>query len=256
VKEARMTTTITEALPGLLAAFDEDYGNDFSKPALLLMIFEAGGDAFDFAVKELAAGQHPLDELLGFAPPEGCLAIGTISHGWATTTVGPRPSKAKDRRRIRALHVVCQDGSEVGGFHLAGGELALQPVTVGMVPDALRRALGLATSPPESSPAELSAADWLDAIADDKKAARRPPEPFESWDEPRWQVVTRERLVPGLSPTVAAWMDAGIFARWMAPTYPRLADHLAAVRRLVDATTYREVTEVIRAWKLEVTSCD
>jgi hypothetical protein len=239
---------LTTALPNLIVAFDDALGDDFSQPAKLLMFLDVDGKAFDLGVKELPAGMHPLEELLGFVAPEDCLAIGAIAHGWASRDVTTRPSRAGDRVRMRAAHVVCRNGTEVGGFRRAGGELELQPATVGMVPDALRRTLGLATPAAEHPPTELSAAEWLDAILDDIAAADAPPEPLRSWDEARWQVVTRERAVAGVSPTAAAWMDAGMFARWMVPTYPPTPDHLAAVRRVVDTRTYRRIRTVLRSW--------
>ena len=239
-------STLTTAIPNLLVALDDEFGGDFSRPAMLLMFL----DDFGLGTKVLAPGQHPLDELLGFVAPDDCFAIGAICHGWATQLADTRPSRASDRRRLRALHVVCRDGRVIGGLHLIDQELALRDDAVGIVPDALRRTLGLATPPPEVSAAELSAADWLDAVAEDVTAVDNPPEPYTTWDEPRWEVITRKRLVADLTATVAAWMDEGIFARWMAATYPRTSDHLAAVRRVVDDGTYRRIRRRLTQWGL------
>jgi hypothetical protein len=161
-----------------------------------------------------------------------------------------RPSKASDRARIRGVHVACRDGSEVGGFRIAGTELCLQEQAIGMIPDALRRAVGLPTPPPESRPEELTAADWLDAVAEGRASADDPPEPPASWEDIRWAVITGRRIVPGLSATDAAWMDTGMFARWMSGTYPRTRDHLAAVRRVVEPGVYRALRGTLRAWSV------
>lgn len=181
------------AIPNLLVAFDEDLGDDFSQPAVLLMFLEADDNReFGFGVKPLAPGQHPLTELLGFVAPDDCLAIGTICHGWATQRLDSRPSTAPDRRRLRALHVICRDGGEVGGLHLDGGELELRADAIGMVPDALRRTLALPTPPPDGAP----------------------PDGYATWAEARWAVVTGELEAPDLDASTAAWMDDGMFARW------------------------------------------
>lgn len=182
------------AIPNLLVAFDEGFGDDFSLPAVLLMFLD--GVEPGLAFKTLEPGQHPLTELLGFVAPADCLAIGTICHGWATHRLDTRPSTAPDRKRLRALHVICRDGGEVGGLHLAGEELQLRAAAVGTVPDALRRTLGLPTPPPETAP----------------------PEGYAGWESARWDVVTGAVKLRDLDATGAAWMDDGMFARWVAGT--------------------------------------
>jgi hypothetical protein len=184
--------------------------------------------------------------------PDEWVALGAVSHGWATRLgTGTRPSLAADRQRIRGIHVCARDGTEVGGFHLAGRELVLpDDRAVGTIPDALRRAVGVATPQATHSPAELTAADWLDAIADGTARADRPPTPYASWEDVRWDVITGKRIVADLDATTAAWMDAGMFARWIATTYPRTADHLATVRRSVDRNVYRALRTTLKAWSV------
>ncbi|HZN15245.1 MAG TPA: hypothetical protein VFB78_13305 [Acidimicrobiales bacterium] len=240
---------LATAIPSLLAALDEEMDDDFSGPAKLLM-FEADDESVTFGIKELAAGQHPLDELMGFVAPDEWAAFGTICHGWATQELGRRPSRAADRIRVRSVHVVVRDGSEIGGFRLSGAQLILQDTVVGMVPDALRRGLGLATPAPEVPVAELSAADWLDAVADDPRSPT--PKPYACWDDVRWEVIAGQRIVKGLSPTIATWMDEGMFARFMTATYPRTSDHLAAVRRVVEPRVYKTLQAGLRRWGLRV----
>ena len=243
-------TLLREAIPNLVRGFDEGLGDDFSGPAHLLR-FEVTEEGVDFGFLTLKPGQHPLDVLIGFVAPEEWAAFGAVSHGWATQTgTAIRPSLARDRVRIRGIHVASRDGTEVGGFRLAGDELRLQEQAIGMIPDALRRAVGLATPPPEHPPAELTAADWLDAVADGRASAEDPPAPPTSWEDIRWAVITGRRVVPELSAIDAAWMDTGMFARWMTSTYPRTADHLAAVRRVVDAKVYRALRTTLKEWSV------
>jgi len=244
--DARLAT----AIPNLLLALDESLGDDLSLPALLLM-FEPNDGGLSFGTKQLPAGMHPLDELMGFVAPDSWAALGTVCHGWGSRDMTQRPSKAPDRVRLRAVHVVCRSGDEVGGFRFAGDALELQPASVGMVPDALRRALGLPTTPPDFPAAELMAADWMDTVADRALNVKKPPNvDAVTWDDIRWQVVTGERTVNGLTPTLAGWMDEGIFARWMRPTYPHAADQLAAVRRVVDRRTYDSLRRALESWGL------
>jgi hypothetical protein len=194
--------TLAAALPGLLAAFDGELGDDLSHPALLLMFLDPGdGDGFELAVKQLPPGRHPLSELFGFVVPDNCNAIGAITHGWGSREsfdTGGRPSQASDRFRIRAVHVVCRNGDEVSGFRREGEQLEFHRGGQGMVPDALKRAIGLPTSPPDFGP----------------------PPPYATWSDARWAVVTGAWHLPDLSPTDAAWMDDGIFARWVGGSYP------------------------------------
>jgi hypothetical protein len=238
---------LAAAIPSLLRALDDELGEDFSQPARLLML-EADDRGVTFGFKELPPGRHPLDELMGFVAPDEWAAIGAICHGWATRDLGTRPSRAADRVRVRSAHVVTRDGTEVGGFRLCGEQLVLQELVVGMVPDVLRRCLGLPTPPPDFPAAELSAADWLDALADEPAAA--PPVAYASWEAARWDVVTGRRRVPDLSASLAAWMDAGVFARWMAATYPRTTDHLATVRRVLPPAAYAAAQRQLRDWGL------
>ncbi len=240
---------LAAAIPNLLRALDDELGDDFSQPARLLML-EANTDGFNVGIKELAPGQHPLDELLGFVAPDEWCALGTVCHGWASADVTTRPSRAADRFRIRSVHVVSRHDSEVGGFRRQGELLELHETVVGMVPDALRRCMGVATPPPDFPAAEVSAADWLDAIADGTAAAGEPPVPDASWDDIRWEVITCRRHVADLSPSMATWMDAGMFARWMRGSYPRTQDQLAAVRRVNATADFEAIRATLEEWGL------
>ncbi|MBA3653459.1 MAG: hypothetical protein H0W70_04625 [Actinobacteria bacterium] len=238
------------AVTNLVLAVDEALGDDLSQPARLLM-FEPDDNGLTFGVKELPRCQHPLEVLMGFVAPDEWAALGAVCHGWATRQLTVRPSNAEDRVRIRSIHVSARDGGEIGGYRQAGSPFELAPGPAeGMVPDALRRALGLPTAPASIPTAELAGADWLDAILDDASAVARPPEPVPDWDDVRWEVITGRRVVGDLSPTVATWMDAGMVARWLGPTYPCTTDHLAAVRRSVDPAAYDTIVATFRRWAL------
>lgn len=181
------------AIPHLLEAVDLAMGDDFSQPARLLRFEDEDDRGVTLGIKELEPGQHPLDALLGFVAPDAWSALGTVCHGWASRNLDTRPSRASDRVRVRSLHMVARDGLEIGGLRLEGGGLSLQELVVGTVPDALRRCLGLATPPPPGPPAGL----------------------YATWEELRWAVITGVDTVTDVTPTLATWMDAGMFARWV-----------------------------------------
>jgi hypothetical protein len=239
---ARLVAGVTN----ILFALDDELGDDFSQPARLLYIEpKPDGEKVEVGVKVLPPGMHPLDELVGFAAPDTWWALGVVSHGWATR-MGQRT-----RSRIRAVHAVTRDAGEVGGFRFAAGRLELQETAIGSIPDALRRAMGLPSDPPTFPVAELIAAEWLDALADGTASVDDPlPVLPPSWDAVRWEVITGARRLPDISATVAAWMDEGMFARWARCAYPRTADQLAGVRRVVDRNAYKAIKAVLKGWRL------
>ena len=245
---------LVEMITRTMTTIDEALGDDFSSPAQLVF-FETIGDEIRIGMKALPAGQHPLDALIGFVAPEGWDAFGALGHGWAAALGRDRPSKAPDRRRVRSFHVCARDGSEVGGFHVRATSLEIHDgrEAVGMVPDATRRCVGLPTPPPASPVAEVTAVEWLCALADAPGRLALPPDPYESWADLRWEVIARNRIVPGLTPVDAAWMDDGIFSRFLAGTDPALDDALARARRAVGPAGVTEITSVLHDWGLEFT---
>ena len=86
----------------------------------------------------------------------------------ASMDSGTRPSQSKGRRRVRSICVVSRDGPVASGVHAAGGELTPMPDhVVGMIPDALRRALRLPTAPPDLPVTEYFASLLLGRIIND-----------------------------------------------------------------------------------------
>jgi hypothetical protein len=242
---------LAEIITRVMTSLDEAMGDDFSSPAQLVHFARTDGRV-DLGMKNLPAGQHPVDALLGFVAPEEWDAFGALAHGWASAPGAARPSRAPDRRRVRTFHVCARDGAEVGGLHLRGAVLDVRVGgdALGMIPDATRRCVGLPTPPPESPVAELTAAEWLADIADNRGRLALPPEPYASWGDARWDVIARTRIVPGLTPMHAAWMDDGIFCRFVRSTYPPLHDGLARVRRHAAPPTVTEIMAVLRQWGL------
>ncbi len=134
----------------------------------------------------LPPDDHPLTHLLGFVVPPEWWAVGAVCFGWARSMSAARGV----RRRARIVTAVDRDGHEAATTTLDDGSVIDEPGT-GMVQDALRRCLGLPTAPPASAPS--------------------------AWRELRLRVVAGDTTAGlELSPDVAAWMDDGMFSRWVA----------------------------------------
>lgn len=264
--------SLSEAITRLVEVFDDALGDDLSQPATLLL-FNIDEGGVDLGIKQLPPGAHPLDGLLGFVVPDDAYAMGVVSHGWGSTdahagtdpargTVRLRASKARDRRRVRTFMVVARDGSTVSGVRIDGEPLRWLDPPEGAVPDAIRRALGLATTPPGFPAAELSAARWLDDLLslqpqpgrrwltiEDVVATR--PAPYLSWEDARWAVVRDEVRMPGVTATLAAWMDDGIFARTVVLAHPELGDLLGRVSLVVDSKALTEIRRTLADWGVQ-----
>src|SRR5436305_6970870 len=141
----------TEQLDALVLAVDtaaEERG--WTKRHLLVRV-EAGTSDDDVQLGFKEIDGHPLDTLLGFTAPAEWLALGMCAEGWAASMdSGLRPSQSKGRMRMRNTALVTRGGKMAAGYRLAGGgEFELVPGGVGMIPDALKRALDVPTDPPE-----------------------------------------------------------------------------------------------------------
>lgn len=147
----------------------------------------------------------------------------------------------------------------------------------GFMLDVLRRALGLATPPPPSSIAPLELGAWVAAIASTSAAEGRRldwqetlrlhpalgPDSDENaeqdlrllrarnWTED-WDLM-RRLVASGLAtaatpePEVAAWMDAGMFSRWVLDGLPSLRDLLGVARPCLEPSSYRLVHHLARS---------
>lgn len=147
----------------------------------------------------------------------------------------------------------------------------------GFMLDVLRRAVGLTTSPPPTSIAPLEIAAWFAAIAEASVAEGRrldwyeslrlhpalgetsveaPPEPLslvrdrdriEDWDLMRRLVAAGLASTVTPDPETAAWMDAGMFSRWVLDGLPSLTELLALVRPHLAPAALRQVHHLARA---------
>ena len=146
----------------------------------------------------------------------------------------------------------------------------------GFMLDVLKRSLDLATPPPPSSIAPLELGAWIASITttsgtqgrrlDWDEAIRLHPALGETTGEETVEVLPllrarnaaddwdlmRRLVASGLAtaiapdPSVASWMDAGMFSRWVLDGLPSLADLLAMVRPHLESTAYRQVHHLAR----------
>ncbi len=270
-----------------LDAIAEELG--WGGPPLLVGLTDDGVDELDrpFTIGPTRAPAAPDDlvaALVGFDAPPEWQAMAVVVHGrsWALD----EPSD--DPRPVRLTHVVDRGGEVASLVRRAGEEP--QPMGrggVGRLVDACRRCLGLPTAPPPSDSTALWALLWLDDLlaraargepaADPAEAARSHPavamvaegapdmvdEAVErlsrvgemigearSWPELRRRAAAGEWPVEGLDAAGAAWMDDGMFARWVVAGFPLLDDYLAELDRLLPESVVRAVRLALAGWDL------
>jgi hypothetical protein len=120
---------------------------------------------------------------------------------------------------VRVVTVVDRSGAERATVGMEDGTVLDDPGE-GVVLDALRRALGLPTPPPPLPLAAFLDDLWLRELASSPRrlswteAAALRPAPVGTWS------VLRACGWPGVDVDLAAWMDDGMFARWVAGTVP------------------------------------
>ena len=254
-----LTTGHLEALVTTIDASAE--GNEGH---VLVSVIGADGEGADVGFRPIDG--HPLDTVLGFVAPPSWLALGVCAEGWAASTdSGCRPSEARGRVRMRSTTLVTRDGRVASGMRLAGGDLRQLGGGEGTVIDALKRAVGVATTPPEAPYVGWVARMLLLLIIGDVPNARhrvpwcqlRPSlERAQvlardgSWAALRGLASRRAGVVADLTPAAAAWMDDGMFSRWAIgglPSYDRL---LADARRACTEEAFTQLRRQLRAWGL------
>jgi len=234
---------------------------------------------------------HPLDVLLGLIAPDDWRAIGLHAkgRGYEMTDL--------DEARPPATGVSFAEGAEAavpvtvtllidrtGQGHglLRNGERIRQlpGLPDGVVGDACRRALGLATAPPPETTAGLWLHLWLDRVVDAAEVAGRhrahPGSPV-SWDTTArlhpsaglvavpaphdvvevthemadvwpWSRLRENPEVvdtgrPPLDLGLAHWMDDGMYARWVATELVDLSVLVASARRILCPEAMARVAE-------------
>ncbi|MCX7619701.1 MAG: hypothetical protein N2037_02515 [Acidimicrobiales bacterium] len=249
---------------------------------------------------------HPADALTGFTAPDDWIAFAVTCHGtayhWADDDPprGNRFSRTEPVDRVRLLHLVHRDGSSLTRMRAdSSGELLEhrsqasrgQPdedtAVPGRIDDTCRRVLGLPTAAPDTSPHELWATIWLDAVvafaADSPTTATARSvgmlhPAFRLWTSsghpmPQWSPdllirfgqalgnVTdweflRARCARGrfslgeVTPDAAAWMDAGMFSRAVLGSFLTIDHYLGLLIELLSAQVFDEIRSALHAWEV------
>lgn len=260
------------------------------QPHRLLMVEPDEGHpgTFRLGQRPIAEGEHPLDHLLGFSAPPAWLAMGVVCFGWAAPadsidgqrTAPGWASQHPDRRRVRVVTLMDRSGLEHATAALEDGTVIDGPGE-GAVTEALRRCLGLPTPPPAVGTVEFFAQVWLQAVLASSASrtwarvaaahpasswirSRQPPtvdelveagralEAVATWEELRLRTAQGgERWALLLDPELAAWMDEGMFARWVLADRPTLDELVDGLSRSASASVLRRVRRTLQEWGLE-----
>ena len=225
-------------------------------------------------------GAHPLQVLVGFVAPPEWAAIGVSNAGWAhPLDATGRPRRRPDAPSVQVTVLFSRSGVAAGVLRKGAVVSELPDPPEGVVADACRRALVLPTAPPPATTAELWALTWLDrivevaaraggpaqlaawpAVAALHPAAGPPPHPpdpsalaaaavalAEAWPWSRLRSEPSVVEVPGAGQPadLAAWMDDGMWARWLLAGLPGWTDALAAVHALLSPAMAIAVTDTV-----------
>jgi hypothetical protein len=271
-------------------------------PARLVRVRAAAGDPeLELGFCPLEPGAHPLEALVGFVAPPDWTAIGVACTGKA---------RHLDHRAVAVpvaiVQLVARSGAWASSWVPLGpaGEPAAageglreagsasgadQGAATGRVDDALRRALGLTTSPPVEGTARLWASQWLDTLLAGAAlerggttrrrrtlatlvAAHPAAQAFDldpaccrvadlishgtrlgvlrSWSQLRGACADGRWSHEELSPATAAWLDDGAFSRWLLGAYPELGELRDALGDLLAPSALSVIDDALDAWAL------
>lgn len=237
-------TLLTALATGIDGAFA---GHTVDHPAQLLRVVSCpdAPQGIELGLLPLEPGEHPADAVAGFTAPLEWQAVGLVTSGLGYEL--ERDARPADR--IRLTFLLDRSGTTVTlltPLDAPTPRRTLHEPPDGLIADACRRVLGLPTSPPAEGLEPWLAARWLDrllsvsvaepgAIAtwDDAVAVH----PLVSagsvpsatalvelvdeaasqfdWDRLRLLSVHGRSPHPTVAPGIAAWMDAGCFARYL-----------------------------------------
>ncbi len=215
---------------------------------------------------------------VGWVAPADCVAVGMVATGRVHALPGADRATERLAGPARLCCVVARDGSVGWTMTAPLGGHPTDPPEEGRMLDCIRRSLGLPTPPPDVSPKALQAVLWLVAIeaaavmGDTRltwtQALGLHPlsmgflwsselEPVEAviaaggaeldWERLRLAAVADGWAQAILSPSEAAWMDDGMFARWVLGEIPDGEALVETVRPLLTASAPRRVSHAVRA---------
>jgi hypothetical protein len=260
-----------ELLRFLIRRMDEDLesGDAPAQPPLLLRLdgvdVACAVDGIDLHVKPLDG--HPAQVLSCFTAPPEWFGVGVLTGGWSY-------EPGVERSRVRITSFVCRDGTELAAVRSGADELRIiDERGQGHVPDTLRRVLGLATDPPDVTIDEWLAKCWLQIIVKRAKRGKRgakltwreaaalhpaidvtgaDPDELAAVAPPAAAAMRWERLrqLHAVDNETAAWMDEGMFARWMVHGHPPVPELLARASRRLTPEARCVVETTLAGWGL------
>jgi hypothetical protein len=246
-------------------------------------VLSEGGDPFLVHVNPKADGPDigilpldglaPADALLEMVAPEEWSALGVAAGGWARSMDYPE----EGRSRAEMVVIVARDGHVVARVR-HGGEVTTDPPASGLTLDGLQRALGLPTAPPDVPVTHLLTTAWLERVIETGRRRRRPLswsairnlhpaweligtsigadadlvelnaelEQCTDWDRLRWAAVEGRWEVPDLTPSAAAWCDAGAFSRWALTGRRPVPSLLAELQAVIGPAHARRCARIVR----------
>lgn len=266
--------------PSSLSAFLTNLADSLSvavagAPGGLLVHVTPATDGYDMGVAPLD-GNPPADVLLGMVAPEHWCALGVASRAWARPLDGE--AKFADPTPAGVVVLVTRSGEIVSRVR-QGERVLTEAPAYGRTLDGLQRALGLPTAPPDVPPTVLFAAIWLERVLEAMRPRRRrltwheirdlhpafdllgdnAPTAAEDflltlkalaqacdWDRLRWLTVEGSWDEPSVTPSHAAWFDAGSFARWVLGEHRPLSELVTDAFEVLSPGDARRCAQVLR----------
>lgn len=223
--------------------------------------------------------------LLGWTAPESCRALVMVATGRVHVEDGPsdRPPGLQPgvTAGARLACIVARDGSVGWSLQIPGAEVPADPPEEGRLLDTMKRCFGLPTPPPSEGCGALRAAIWIGSIidvsaispdrlswsqvselmprvqpgrpgpalstVDEMLAFMEQEPPTWTWEDLRVSAVRSGWSDPVVSASIAAWMDEGMFSRWILDAMPSTDDLLASVRPALSPVAARRLAHAVRS---------
>lgn len=270
-----------DVLTSLASGIDDAFHHqEPDEPAhLIRVITRSPSEDLELGLLPLERDDHPAAVMAGFTAPPTWTAVGVVTGGYSHELLGTGGSVGGSLR-IRLTHLVDRSGAAITLLSPVGSSGAerriLREPPVGLLADACRRVLGLPTEAPGDGPETWLTARWLDglleAAVDDAEAvatwelavdlhplvsrgAAPSPEGLVrlvvdaaaafGWERLRLIAAQHRELEPAVDPSVAAWMDAGSFARHVLAAELPLDVLLTELRALLPPAVFTAVSKAV-----------